>query len=126
MIRTADDPTDRDPHVETDGVAGVLLLKADDAADRLAISVSQLAELSRRGDVPAVRIGRSVRYDPRDLDGNEGPLLKPEAAAAALAISPRKLWALTSTEEIPCVRLGSAVRYRRCDLLAWIDERKEA
>lgn len=44
-----------------------LLLRPGEAADALAISERKLWELTRCGEVPAVRIGRAVRYDPRDL-----------------------------------------------------------
>lgn len=44
-----------------------LLLRPREAADALAISERKLWELTRCGEVPAVRIGRAVRYDPRDL-----------------------------------------------------------
>jgi len=43
------------------------LLKAPDAARALAISPRKLWELTAGGDIPVVRIGRSVRYDPSDL-----------------------------------------------------------
>lgn len=43
------------------------LLKQDDAARRLAISPRKLWELTNRGEIPCVRIGRAVRYDPEDL-----------------------------------------------------------
>jgi excisionase family DNA binding protein len=43
------------------------LLRARDAAKYLAISARKLWELTNRGEIPAVRIGRSVRYDPADL-----------------------------------------------------------
>ena len=44
-----------------------LLLKPHDAAESLQVSVRKLAELTKRGLVRAVRIDRSVRYDPADL-----------------------------------------------------------
>ncbi|MCH7720177.1 MAG: helix-turn-helix domain-containing protein [Planctomycetes bacterium] len=54
-----------------------LLLKADDAAKALAISPRKLWELTNRGDIPAVHICRTVRYDPADLrawiDARRGP-----------------------------------------------------
>ena len=43
------------------------LLKAPEAARRLAISVRKLWELTNRGAIRCVRIGRAVRYDPADL-----------------------------------------------------------
>lgn len=45
-----------------------LLLRPRDAALALATSERKLWELTRpRGPIPCVRVGRSVRYDPRDL-----------------------------------------------------------
>jgi excisionase family DNA binding protein len=44
-----------------------LLLTAAEAARRLSVSPRTLWGLTDRGEVPAVRIGRAVRYDPRDL-----------------------------------------------------------
>jgi predicted DNA-binding transcriptional regulator AlpA len=44
-----------------------LLLNARDAATALAISPRKLWELTNGGDIPCVRIGRAVRYDPADL-----------------------------------------------------------
>ena len=43
------------------------LLKPKEAADVLAVSERTLWTLTDNGDVPAVRIGHSVRYDPGDL-----------------------------------------------------------
>ena len=44
-----------------------LLLTARDAAKALAISERTLWTLTNNGDVPCVRLGRAVRYDPDDL-----------------------------------------------------------
>jgi excisionase family DNA binding protein len=44
-----------------------LLLKPNEAATLLAISPRLLWSLTKSGDLPCVRIGRAVRYDPRDL-----------------------------------------------------------
>ncbi len=44
-----------------------LLLRPPEAARVLAISERTLWQLTRDGVIPCVRIGRSVRYDPRDL-----------------------------------------------------------
>ncbi|QDT72225.1 helix-turn-helix domain-containing protein [Lacipirellula limnantheis] len=43
------------------------LLTPKHAAERLAISPRKLWSLTASGDVPCVRIGRSVRYDAADL-----------------------------------------------------------
>lgn len=56
-----------------------LLLTAPQAAKALAISARTLWTLTARGEVPAIRIGRSVRYAPNDLrlwiesQRNKGP-----------------------------------------------------
>ena len=44
-----------------------LLLRPRDAARALAVSERTLWELTRRGVIPCVRLGRAVRYDPGDL-----------------------------------------------------------
>lgn len=44
-----------------------LLLTPRDAAKALSISDRTLWSLTDRGMIPVVRIGRSVRYDPRSL-----------------------------------------------------------
>ena len=51
----------------TDASDFKLLLTPRDAAKALSISERTLWSLTQRGDVPVVRLGRSVRYDPRDL-----------------------------------------------------------
>jgi excisionase family DNA binding protein len=43
------------------------LLKPDDASKTLAISPRTLWSMTASGEIPAVRIGRSVRYDVADL-----------------------------------------------------------
>ena len=43
------------------------LLTPKHAAEQLAISPRKLWSLTASGDVPCVRIGRSVRYDAADL-----------------------------------------------------------
>ena len=44
-----------------------LLLKPVDAAATLSISPRTLWALTDRGEIPCIRFGRAVRYDPRDL-----------------------------------------------------------
>ncbi len=44
-----------------------LLLRPDEAAQALAISERTLWTISKRGEIPVVRIGRSVRYHIDDL-----------------------------------------------------------
>ncbi len=44
-----------------------LLLTARQAAAALAVCEKTLWTLTQRGDIPVVKIGRAVRYDPRDL-----------------------------------------------------------
>jgi len=44
-----------------------LLLNAADASKALAISPRKLWSLTASGELPAIRIGRSVRYDIADL-----------------------------------------------------------
>lgn len=43
------------------------LLSAKDASPLLAIGLRKLWELTNCGEIPHVRIGRSIRYDPDDL-----------------------------------------------------------
>lgn len=44
-----------------------LLMTASEAAQALAISPRKLWTMTNCGEIPCVRIGRSVRYDPADL-----------------------------------------------------------
>ena len=44
-----------------------LLWKAGEAARAMAVSERTLWALTKSGRIPAVRIGRAVRYDPADL-----------------------------------------------------------
>ncbi len=44
------------------------LLKAAAAARLLGIGERKLWSLTNQGDIPHVRIGRAVRYDPADLE----------------------------------------------------------
>ncbi len=45
------------------------LLTTKQAACRLGVSESQIRKLEKDGALPAVRIGRAVRYRPSDLEG---------------------------------------------------------
>ncbi len=45
-----------------------MLLTARQAAKVLTISERTLFSLTKAGEITAVRFGRNVRYDPRDLD----------------------------------------------------------
>jgi excisionase family DNA binding protein len=47
--------------------AGRILLKPGEAARALAISPRKLWDLTKRGQIPHLRIGRSVRYATADL-----------------------------------------------------------
>lgn len=53
--------------VQNPACAPVQLLTGRDAAKALAVSLRTLRTLVQRGDLRAVRIGRSVRFDPGDL-----------------------------------------------------------
>ena len=44
-----------------------LLVDTNEAARMLSIAPRTLWGLTASGDIPCIRIGRSVRYDPRDL-----------------------------------------------------------
>jgi excisionase family DNA binding protein len=44
------------------------LLTVKDAANYLAISERKLWSMTQTGEIPAVRLGRAVRYDINDLD----------------------------------------------------------
>ena len=44
-----------------------LLLKPGDAAEALSISPRKLWAMTNTREIPCVRFGRSVRYDPADL-----------------------------------------------------------
>ena len=44
------------------------LISASEAARRLGVSVHRLYDLARQQPVPAVRLGRSLRFDPAQLD----------------------------------------------------------
>jgi len=44
------------------------LLKVPEAAQRLRVCERTLFGLTKRNEIRCVRIGRAVRYDPRDLD----------------------------------------------------------
>ena len=64
------------------------LLRPPQAAKRLAICVRSLWELTNRGDLPCIRLGRSVRYDPADLEQwielkKPRKSIQPEGALAA-------------------------------------------
>lgn len=60
MAHAAIDGQDRLP-------AGTLLVTEAEAAKRLSISPRKLWELRNRGEIPHLRVGRAVRYDPKDL-----------------------------------------------------------
>jgi predicted DNA-binding transcriptional regulator AlpA len=51
----------------SNSIPETLLLKSRDAARAMSISERKLWSLTTSGEVRCVRIGRSVRYDPRDL-----------------------------------------------------------
>lgn len=44
-----------------------ILLRPSEAAQKLAISERKLWSLTRDDEIQAIRVGRSVRYDVRDL-----------------------------------------------------------
>jgi predicted DNA-binding transcriptional regulator AlpA len=50
-----------------ESLSAPLLVDRREAARMLAMSESWLWQATARGEVACVRIGRSVRYDPRDL-----------------------------------------------------------
>ena len=43
------------------------LLRAKEAAEILAISPNKLWAMTKAGEIPCIRFGRAVRYDPDDL-----------------------------------------------------------
>ena len=53
-------------HFETQ-VPIAYLFTSSETAEVLAISTTKLAEMTKAGEIPCVRIGRAVRYDRKDL-----------------------------------------------------------
>ena len=51
----------------SDPLLPTLLLRPAEAARALALSPRKLQSLTSDGEIPCVRIGRSIRYDPEDL-----------------------------------------------------------
>jgi len=47
---------------------GGLLLSAKVAAERLCVPESKVRDMARKGELPCVRIGYYVRFQPEDLD----------------------------------------------------------
>lgn len=45
----------------------ICLVRSSQAAEMLAVCERKLWELGNCGEIPRVKIGRAVRYDPRDL-----------------------------------------------------------
>ena len=62
-----------------------LLWTSRESAAALSVSERTLWKLTNEGDIPCVRIGRSVRYDPADIrawiDAHKGIAHRPERAA---------------------------------------------
>jgi excisionase family DNA binding protein len=46
---------------------GVRLLRAEEVADFLQVSISFVYALIERGELPSIRLGRAVRVQPEDL-----------------------------------------------------------
>ena len=61
------DPTPSITKPEAPAAGLPLLLTFRDACCALALGRRKLWELTNTGELPCVRIGRAVRYDPRDL-----------------------------------------------------------
>lgn len=61
-VQLGDKPIDSDPDATR-----LSLLKSREAAGYLNISERKLWDLTQRGEIPHIPIGRAVRYDPRDL-----------------------------------------------------------
>ena len=57
MVRAADNST----------LPKLALIRPADAAHALAISTRKLWAMTNAGEIPCVRFGRAVRYDPEDL-----------------------------------------------------------
>ena len=51
----------------TNAPAAQPLLRPAEAAERLAVSLTTLRRLVRSGEVPALRVGGSLRFDPQEL-----------------------------------------------------------
>jgi excisionase family DNA binding protein len=112
-----------------------LLLKDSEAARQLSVCKRTLWAMAfQRGELPAVKIGAAVRYDPADLHAYLGLptapiigplLLRPGETATALALSFGTVWTLTKHGDLPALRIGKkSVRYRLADLLAFIQAHK--
>ena len=52
---------------KTDQTQEALLLKPNEAANKLQVSARTLWQLKKDGKLPCIRIYRSVRYDPNDI-----------------------------------------------------------
>lgn len=56
------------PPAETDADAPPALIRLEEAARRLGVSMTTVRRLIDTGELTAVRVGRVYRIDPRDLD----------------------------------------------------------
>ena len=52
---------------DTIPAAAPMLLRPPEAAKALGISLRKLQDMTKRGEVRVVRLGRNPRYDPADL-----------------------------------------------------------
>ena len=68
MTKTKRTPPTRRAPLRGASMPSSRLLTALEAADVLAISTAKLAELTKEGEIPCVRLGRAVRYDHTDLE----------------------------------------------------------
>lgn len=56
-----------DEEKSRDGTGDQLLLRSHEAAEQLAVSAATLSRLTRSGELPCVRVGRTVRYSTETL-----------------------------------------------------------
>jgi len=67
MVIVRRDPVNRNPSTENSGSAIEHLVMYDEAAKILGVTDRTVRTLVKKGKLPAVRFGRSVRFDPADL-----------------------------------------------------------
>lgn len=83
-----------------EGAGMRLLLKPQDAAAALAICPRLLWRFTKCGDIPCVRLGRAVRFDPRDLTSwiDRQKSSQSRAGGGGMALTSGQSLALVDTE----------------------------
>jgi excisionase family DNA binding protein len=97
------------------------LLTAQEVAERLGVPASWVYSAARRGDLPSIKVGRYVRFDPVKVAEYATPReMTPDQLADVLRVDVSWVYRAAKQGIVPAERVGRYVRFDPATIERWL------